>query len=596
MINKNNTPKVSLINSLSKLLIYTKNKKLLLSFALLFAIISSSTMIFLPSLIGNMTTLIYKYKETNYLDFDKLILYSILLFCIIVLSTTFNYIQSILFVRLNKSIVIKLRNDISKKINKLPLKYFDNNQTGDIISRVTNDVDTISQSLQQTLSTILTSTSTIVGFLVIMFVREYRLALVVLIIVPLSSFFVGFIVRKSQKYFKNVSINTGEITGIIEEVYSSTNIIKAYNAGEVFNEKFKKCNEELYKNTYKSQFLSNVLMPFTFFIGNIGYIIIAFYGALLHLKHNMDIGKIQEFIMYIRRFNMPINQLAQNITVLQQAAAASDRIFEFLNEEEEPLENQKINISNIKGKVEFRNVSFSYNEKTPVIKNLSQIIYPGQTVAIVGHTGAGKTTLVNLLMRFYNINSGDIFIDDINIKDLTKSQTRKLFSMVLQDTWLFKGSIKENIAYNDLINNKEIDMHKVKEIAVKAEINHYILSLPNGYDEILDEDLENISIGQKQLFTIARAMYQETPMIILDEATSNVDTRTEVLIQKALKKLSSNKTSFIIAHRLSTIKEADLILVVDKGNIIEKGTHEELLNNKGYYYDLYNSQFEEMGD
>jgi ATP-binding cassette subfamily B protein len=485
----------------------------------------------------------------------------------------------------------KLRKSISSKINKLPLKYFDNHATGDILSRVTNDVDTIAQSMNQSLATLVSSLTLFLGTIIMMFYTNWIMAITAILASLLGFVFMFIVLGKSQKYFVSRQVELGNLNGHIEEVYSGLNVVKAYNGKKISDKKFDEYNKKVYDANRKSQFLSGLMMPMMSFIGNFGYVAVCIVGALLTMNGYISFGVIVAFITYVRLFTSPLSQIAQAMTSLQSTAAASERVFEFLDEEE--MDKQKdikkhLDKTKVKGEIEFKNVVFQYDgNELPTIKDFSAKALPGQKIAIVGPTGAGKTTMVNLLMKFYEINSGEIKIDGISTKDLTRENIHDLFTMVLQDTWLFNGTIRENIVYNrDNISDKKLD-----EVCNVVGLSHFIKTLPNGYDtEISDND--SVSAGQRQLLTIARGMLDDAPFLILDEATSNVDTRTEELVQLAMDKLTEGRTSFIIAHRLSTIKNADLILVMKDGNIIETGNHDELMNKGGFYAELYNSQFE----
>ena len=525
------------------------------------------------------------------MNMDRVKKIVIILASIYILSSLFNFIQGRVMVIVSNKYAKDLRTKISKKINKLPLKYFDNNLSGDILSRITNDVDTIAQSLNQSLATLVSSLTLFIGSIIMMFVTNWILALTAILSSVFGFIFMFIILGKSQKYFTQRQEELGNLNGYIEEAYSGLNVLKTCNAKEQSNEKFDKLNEKLYVCNRKSQFLSGLMHPMMGFIGNFGYVCVCIVGALLASKEVITFGVIVAFIMYVRQFTNPLSQIAQAMTSMQSVAAASERVFEFLDEEEMPMEKDTIKLDRdkVKGKIEFNHVKFGYTEDKIIIKDFSAIAKPGQKIAIVGPTGAGKTTMVNLLMKFYEINSGDIKIDDISIKNLTRENIHELFTMVLQDTWLFNGTIKENIVYN----RKNVSDEKVKEVCEVVGVDHFIKTLPDGYNSIVSDN-DSISAGQRQLLTIARGMTHDSPFLILDEATSNVDTRTEELVQKAMDKLMENRTSFIIAHRLSTIKNADLILVMNEGNIIEQGTHEELIKKNGFYANLYNSQFESI--
>ena len=484
-----------------------------------------------------------------------------------------------------------LRSKISRKINKLPLKYFDRNSIGDVLSRVTNDVDTIAQSMNQSLTTLVSSGTLFIGTIIMMFYTNWIMALTAILSSLIGFVLMFLILGKSQKYFVARQVELGRLNGHIEEIYSGLNVVKVYNGKKEADKKFDELNKGVYEANRKSQFLSGLMQPIMNFIGNFGYVAVCIVGAILTMNDMISFGVIVAFITYVRLFTNPLSQIAQAMTQLQSTAAASERVFEFIDEEE--MSDQKeitkvLNKKDVKGNIEFQNVVFQYdNNDKPTIKNFSAKALPGQKVAIVGPTGAGKTTMVNLLMKFYDINSGDIKIDGISTKELSRENIHDLFTMVLQDTWLFSGTIRENIAYND----ENISDEKIAEVCKTVGLDHFIKTLPHGYDTELSEN-DSVSAGQRQLLTIARGILQDAPFLILDEATSNVDTRTEELVQKAMDKLTEGKTSFIIAHRLSTIKNADLILVMKDGNIIEQGNHDELMEQNGFYADLYNSQFE----
>lgn len=508
-----------------------------------------------------------------------------------VCSSLFSYIQSICMTNVSNRFAKKLRSRISIKINKLPLKYFDKHQTGDILSRVTNDVDTIAQTMNQSLGTLVSSVALFIGTIIMMFYTNWIMAITAIMASLIG--FVGMILilKNSQKYFKAKQEELGNLNAHIEEIYSGLNVVKAYNGREDAIKKFNEYNKKVCEANKKSQFLSGLMQPLMSFIGNFGYVAVCIVGAILAQKEIITFGVIVAFISYVRLFTSPLAQIAQSMTQLQSTAASSERVFEFLDEKE--LSNQdniikKLDKSKVKGKVEFENVVFQYDDANkPTINNFTAVANPGQKIAIVGPTGAGKTTMVNLLMKFYEINSGDIKIDGVSINELTRENIHDLFTMVLQDSWLFEGTVTENIIYN----RKNISSQRVKEVCKEIGLDHFIRTLPNGYNSELAEN-DNVSAGQRQLLTIARGMIEDAPFLILDEATSNVDTRTEELVQKAMDKLTEGRTSFIIAHRLSTIKNADLILVVKEGNIIEQGNHDELMKQNGFYADLYNSQFQ----
>ena len=515
---------------------------------------------------------------------------TILLASLYILSALFNFIQSISMTTVANKFANTLRRKISIKINKLPLKYFDKHQSGDILSRITNDVDTIAQSMNNSLATLVSATTLFLGTIIMMFITNWIMAITAIISSLLGFVFMFMILGKSQKYFIERQVELGNLNSHIEEIYSGLNVVKAYNGQKESNKKFDELNQKVYECNRKSQFLSGLMPPMMGFIGNLGYVAVCIVGALLTMNDLITFGTIVAFITYVRLFTNPLNQISQAMTSLQTTAAASERVFEFIDEEEMSSQEHiktKLNKNKVKGKIEFANVVFKYEGNVnPTIKNFSACAKPGQKIAIVGPTGAGKTTMVNLLMKFYEINSGDIKIDGISTKELTRENIHELFTMVLQDTWLFNGTIKENIIYN----RKNISNKKVEEVCEQVGISHFINTLPDGYNSIISDN-DNVSAGQRQLITIARGMLEDAPFLILDEATSNVDTRTEELVQKAMDKLSEGKTSFIIAHRLSTIKNADLILVMKDGNIIETGNHKELIKKNGFYAELYNAQF-----
>ena len=513
-----------------------------------------------------------------------------LLIGLYILSAIFRYIQTWLMTQVTQTVTFRMRRQLSEKINRLPLSYFDKQTYGEVLSRITNDVDTISQTLNQSLSQIVSSTVMVLGILVMMFSISWQMSLVALLVLPLAGGAVTLIAKSSQKQFLRQQAQLGELNGHIEEMYGGHQVMRVFNGQKKSLAKFSRVNDQLQESAWKAQFLSGLIYPIMNFIGNIGYVIMAILGGWLAIEGRLKIGDIQAFIQYIDQFNQPLVQVANIANILQSTAAAAERVFEFLDEPEEQAEGKDlVKLTHVKGEVEFDNVVFGYKPDQTISKGLSAHIKPGQRVAIVGPTGAGKTTLVNLLMRFYEINSGAIKIDGVNIADMKRSDVRQLFGMVLQDTWLFNGTIRQNLLYGNPTASEEEMIATAKE----AHVDHFVQSLPGGYDMVLGEEATNISQGEKQLLTIARAMLAHTPMLILDEATSSVDTRTEVLIQKAMDKLMQGKTSFVIAHRLSTIRDADLILVVCDGNIIEQGKHDELLQQNGFYAELYNSQFAE---
>ena len=540
--------------------------------------------------IDKMPLSIKKLIEPN-MNLEKIKNITILLVILYVVSAIFTYFESITMTQAANRFAKKLRSSISTKINKLPLKYFDQHATGDILSRVTNDIDTIAQAMNQSLSTLVSAATLLIGTVVMMFITNWILALTAIFSSLFGFIFMAIVLGKSQKYFTARQKELGNLNGHIEEIYSGLNVVKTYNGVEESNKKFDELNKKLYDANRKSQFLSGLMPPMMQFIGNFGYVAVCIVGAVLTMNNTISFGVIIAFITYVRLFSSPLSQLAQAMTQVQTTAAASERVYEFIDEAEMSSEKEltkKLNKNKVKGNIEFKHVSFKYdgNDK-PTIKDFSAQAKNGQKIAIVGPTGAGKTTMVNLLMKFYEINSGDILIDGTSIKELTRENIHNLFTMVLQDTWLFSGTIKENIVYN----HKNVSDERVKEVCKEVGLDHFIRTLPKGYDSYLSEN-DSVSAGQRQLLTIARGMIQDSPFLILDEATSNVDTRTEELVQVAMDKLTEGRTSFIIAHRLSTIKNADLILVMKDGNIVEQGNHEQLMAKNGAYAELYNSQFE----
>jgi ATP-binding cassette subfamily B protein len=520
--------------------------------------------------------------------YDVLAGFVLWLVALYLLSALFGYIQGWMIAGVTKEVTFRFRRDISEKINRLPLKYFDTRPYGDILSRITNDVDTISQSLSQSLSQMITSVTMIIGILAMMISISWQMAGIAIVTIPLSLIFIALIVKRSQKYFKKQQDTLGQMNGHIEEMYAGHNVVKVFGGEKRAIKKFNDYNETLHESAWKSQFLSGLMFPIMNFVSNLGYVGVAMMGGWLAINGRISIGDIQAFIQYVQQFNQPIMQVANITNIIQSTAAAAERVFEFLAEAEEAHDPKEAAvIEQPRGSVMFKKVQFRYLEDTPVINNFSAIIEPSQTIAIVGPTGAGKTTMVNLLMRFYDPNSGSIVIDGVDTKTMRRADVRQNFAMVLQDTWLFSGTVRENLAYGKLDATDE----EIRAAAKAAHVDHFIHSLPNGYDTILDEDAENISAGEKQLLTIARAILADAPMLILDEATSNVDTRTEILIQKAMRRLMKSRTSFVIAHRLSTIRDADMILVMNHGDIVEHGTHTELIEKNGFYAKLYNSQF-----
>ena len=523
------------------------------------------------------------------INMDKVKKTAILLGSLYIISAVLSYIETIIMTIISNNFAKKLRTNISKKINTLPLKYFDSHETGDVLSRVTNDVDTINQNMNNSLSTLVTSVTLFIGSIIMMFITNGTMAITAILSSLIGFIFMGIILKNSQKYFVQRQKELGDLNGYIEEIYSGHNVVKAYNGEKNSIKDFNKLNSKLYNSNRKSAFYSGLMQPIMMFVGNFGYVAVCIVGAMLAMKGNITFGVIVAFMVYVRLFTNPLSQIAQAMTNLQSTAAASERVFEFLDENEMTDEKHltgKLNKDKVKGKIEFKNVKFGYDENKTIIKDFNILIKPGEKVAIVGPTGAGKTTLVNLLMKFYEIKSGDILIDDVSIHDLTRENIHDLFIMVLQDTWLFNGTIKENLKFN----SRDINEKEILEACRFIGIDHFIKTLPGGLDSIVNDN-DSISGGQKQLLTITRGLIKNAPFLILDEATSNVDTRTEELVQRAMDKLTHGRTSFIIAHRLSTIKNADIILVMNEGNIIEQGTHDELMKKNGFYAELYNSQF-----
>ena len=491
---------------------------------------------------------------------------------------------------ISQKVAYNLRDELVKKLNRLPMKYFDTKTHGEVLSRFTNDIDTLAQSLNQSLTQIITSITTLVGVFIMMLSISVVMTFSALIVIPISLFLISFIIKRSQKFFKSQQEFLGQVNGQVEELYGGHTVVQAFNREEESIKEFNKINDKLYDSAWKSQFLSGTMQPLMMFVGNLSYVIVSILGGYLVIKNKIEVGDIQSFIQYVRSFNQPISQMAQISNQLQSTAAAAERVFEFLNEEEEDVTVENpISIEGLQGRIDFQNVRFGYDENRTIIKDFTAHVKPGQKVALVGPTGAGKSTMIKLLMRFYDVNSGAILVDGHNIKDFNRSELRELFGMVLQDTWLFSGSIKENIRYGRLDATDE----EVIEASKAAHVHHFIKTLPDGYNMLLNEESSNISQGQKQLLTIARAILADPKILILDEATSSVDTRTELLIQKAMDNLMEGRTSFVIAHRLSTIRDADLILVINDGDIVEQGNHEELLAKNGFYANLYNSQFAE---
>lgn len=582
--------------TMGQLFSYLGKYKFGLILVVAFAIGSAIFSIVGPKILGNATEEIFQGLMRKVsgngalgIDFSKIGKILLFLLGIYLISSIFAFIQGFIMTGIAQKISYNFRRDIEEKINKMPLKYFDTKTHGEVLSRVTNDVDTVSQNLNQSMTQVITAIVTVIGVLVMMLTISIPMTVVAVIILPISMGFISLIVKKSQKYFKSQQEYLGHVNGQVEEMYGGHNVVKAFNGEREAIKEFEEFNDTLYNSAWKSQFLSGMMMPVMTFIGNLGYVIVSIMGGYLAIRGRISVGEIQSFIQYVRSFSQPIAQAAQVANLMQSTAAAAERVFEFLNEEEEEqFAENPVKVDNLKGNVEFRNVKFGYYSNKIIINDFSAKIKEGAKIAIVGPTGAGKTTIVKLLMRFYDINSGNIFIDGHDIKDFNRSELRELFGMVLQDTWLFNGTIEENIRYGKLTATDE----KVREAAKAAHVDHFIRTLPGGYNMVLNEEANNVSQGQKQLLTIARAILADPKILILDEATSSVDTRTEVLIQKAMDTLMKGRTSFVIAHRLSTIRDADLILVMDNGDIIEQGNHEELLSQNGFYANLYNSQFE----
>ena len=572
---------------------------------MILAIVSTILAILGPKVLGNATTALFegvvkKLTRTGDIDFAKIKTILLTVLVLYVSSSILQYLQGWVLSGIAVKITYSFRKDILAKINRMPFKAFDNTNHGEILSRITNDVDVVNQTLTQTISQMIHSIMTIIGVFVMMLTISWQMTIVALVTIPLSLIVVRVIVKRSQKYFRIQQEYLGHVNGHIEEIFSSHIVVKAYGGEERAIQTFNELNSTLYQSAWKSHFLSSIMMPLMNFVGNIGYVAVAVSGGWLAAKKMVTVGDIQAFLQYVRQFTQPIVQIANISNVLQQTAAAAERIFDFLASEEEKdvsiemgQKGALVEIpESIKGKVEFRHVRFGYLPDQPIIKDFSATILPGQKVAIVGPTGAGKTTLVKLLMRFYDPDSGEILVDDIPIRSLPRSLVRSWFGMVLQDTWLFSGTVKENIAYG----KRDATEAEIVEAAKAAHVDHFVRALPEGYNLEINEETTNISQGQMQLLTIARAMLAQPPMLILDEATSNVDTHTELLIQRAMGLLMQGRTSFVIAHRLSTIRDADLILVMDHGDIVEQGTHEELLNKGGFYAELYNSQFDQNGE
>lgn len=581
--------------SSKKLIKYLGKYWIAIVIVMIFAAASTVFSVAGPKVMGKATTalaegLMDKISGTGGIDFDyiaKVLLFTLGLY---IISAVFMFIQGLIMTNITQKTCYRMRKEIVEKINRMPMKYFESRTYGEVLSRITNDVDTLGQSLNQSITQVITSVATLIGTLVMMLSISPLMTIISIVILPVSAFLISFVVKHSQKFFRQQQEYLGHINGQVEEVYGGHLIIKAYNKEEETVSAFRQANDVLYRSAWKSQFLSGLMMPIMQFVGNLGYAGVAISGGILAIKKVITIGDIQAFIQYVKNFTQPIQQVAQVATQLQSMTAASERVFEFLEEEEEDITvEDPVSVSDIEGRVEFSHVKFGYDPDNMIIKDFSAKVEPGQQVAIVGPTGAGKTTMVKLLMRFYDVNSGSILVDGHDVREYNRPQLREAFGMVLQDTWLFKGTIMENIRYGRLDATDE----EVIEAAKAAHAHHFIQTLPDGYNMELNEDASNVSQGQKQLLTIARAILADNRILILDEATSSVDTRTEIRIQKALDNLMRGRTSFVIAHRLSTIKNADMILVMKDGDIIEQGNHEELIKKNGFYAELYNSQFEE---
>ena len=581
--------------SVKKLMQYIAKYKIGIFVVMLFAAFSTIFNVAGPKILGKATTalsegLMKKIQGTGSIDFHKIGLILLIVLALYLASALFSFVQGWIMTGITQKACYRLRREISEKINRMPMKYFESRTYGEVLSRITNDVDTLGQGLNQSITTIITSVATLIGVLVMMLSISPLMTLIALIILPISMGLIALVTRKSQKYFHAQQEYLGHINGQVEEVYGGHLVVKAFNHEKETIEEFERTNRILYNSAWKSQFLSGMMQPIMMFVGNLGYACVALTGGLLAIKNVITIGDIQAFIQYVKNFTQPIQQIAQVINMVQSMSAASERVFEFLEEEEEiQLAEQPADISKVTGEVTFDHVGFGYQPEQPIIHDFSAHVEPGQKIAIVGPTGAGKTTMVKLLMRFYDVDRGSIRLNDRDIRDFNRRDLRDAFGMVLQDTWLFKGTIMENIRYGRLDATDE----EVIAAAKAARAHHFIQTLPGGYQMELNEDASNVSQGQKQLLTIARAILADNKILILDEATSSVDTRTEIEIQKAMDNLMKGRTSFVIAHRLSTIRNADLILVMKDGDIIEQGDHDTLLAANGFYANLYNSQFEE---
>lgn len=582
--------------SIKNLIVYMSRYKVRLCLVLLCAIAGTTFSIVGPKILGKATTelfngLVAKVQGTGGIDFEKIgqILLSVM--ALYLVSAAFSLIQGFVMTGISNDVSYSLRKEISQKINRMPMKYFESRTYGEVLSRVTNDVDMLQQGISQSITQLITSVTTLIGVLIMMISINGWMTLAAFLILPVSMLIITTVMKHSQKFFRDQQSYLGDVNGQVEEIYSGQKVVKAFNKEEDVVNEFEKANKKLYESGWKAQFFSGMMMPIMSFIGNLGYVLVAILGAFMAIRGSIEVGDIQSFFQYIRNFTQPVQQIAQVSNMLQLSAASSERVFEFLAEEEEDQTvEHPVDITNLEGNVTFDHVGFGYNPEQTIIKDFSADVKFGEKIAIVGPTGAGKTTMVKLLMRFYDVNKGAICIDGHNVKDFNRSELREMFGMVLQDTWLFNGTIMENIRYGRLDATDE----EVIEAAKAAHAHKFIMQQPDGYQTVLNEETSNISQGQKQLLTIARAILADNKILILDEATSSVDTRTEILIQKAMDNLMKGRTSFIIAHRLSTIRDADLILVMKDGDIIEQGNHEELLAKGGFYSQLYNSQFEKV--
>ena len=586
--------------TLGKLFKYLKPYYVKLVIVLIFASASTVFAIVGPKILAKATDklgegIMAKVNGSGGIDFEYIAYIIWILVGLYLLSAVFSYIQGFITSTISQKVAYDLRTSISTKMDRMPLSYFDRHTSGDILSRVTNDIDTIAQSLNQSMSQVITSSVMVVGIFIMMLTISPQMTLIAICVLPVSIILIGLVMKRSQKYFARQQQALGDVNGHIEEMYGGHNVVKAFNGEEASVKQFNEFNDSLYESAWKSQFFSGLMQPITMFIGNVGYVAVCLLGGVLAGGGNITIGDIQAFIQYVRQFNQPITQLAQTMNMLQSTAAAAERVFEFLGEEELELETPKVgsqDVAKINGSVTFADVKFGYLKNQTIINDFNLHVHAGQTVAIVGPTGAGKTTIIKLLMRFYELNSGSIYIDGIDIRDFGRKDLRSLFGIVLQDTWLFNGTIKENLMYGKLNASDQ----EVKEACKVAYADHFIQTLEDGYDTIINEESSNISQGQKQLLTIARAFLKDPKILILDEATSSVDTRTEVLIQRGMEKLMEGRTSFVIAHRLSTIRDADTIIVMKDGDIVELGNHDSLLSKDGFYASLYRSQFEGISE